>query len=62
MKKTRIAVCIQFFNCGAARALSILNWEEARADKPNVIVILTDDQGWGDLSVHGNTNISTPEY
>jgi len=32
----------------------------ADADKPNVIVILTDDQGWGDLSVHGNTNISTP--
>src|SRR6516225_7044479 len=27
---------------------------------PNVIVILADDQGWGDLSVHGNTNLSTP--
>jgi len=32
----------------------------ADAERPNVIVILTDDQGWGDLSVHGNTNISTP--
>ena len=30
------------------------------ATKPNIILILTDDQGWGDLSVHGNTNISTP--
>jgi arylsulfatase A-like enzyme len=30
------------------------------ADRPNVMVILTDDQGWGDLGVHGNTNISTP--
>ena len=29
-------------------------------EQPNVIVILTDDQGWGDLSVHGNSNISTP--
>ncbi|HEY1599166.1 MAG TPA: arylsulfatase [Pirellulales bacterium] len=28
--------------------------------RPNVIVILTDDQGWGDLSVHGNTNLHTP--
>ena len=30
------------------------------ADRPNVLVILADDQGWGDLSVHGNTNLSTP--
>ena len=27
---------------------------------PNVVVILADDQGWGDLSLHGNTNLSTP--
>ena len=26
---------------------------------PNVVIILTDDQGWGDLSLHGNTNIET---
>ncbi len=28
--------------------------------RPNVVVILADDQGWGDLSIHGNTNLSTP--
>ncbi|WP_142713254.1 arylsulfatase [Fodinibius sediminis] len=28
--------------------------------QPNVIVILTDDQGWGDLGYHGNTNLETP--
>ncbi len=28
--------------------------------KPNIILILTDDQGWGDLSINGNTNINTP--
>src|SRR5437763_235047 len=32
----------------------------AAAAHPNVIVILTDDQGWGDLSLHGNTNLRTP--
>jgi arylsulfatase A-like enzyme len=32
----------------------------AAADRPNVVVILTDDQGWGDLSLHGNTNLQTP--
>lgn len=30
------------------------------AERPNVVVILADDQGWGDLSIHGNTNLSTP--
>ncbi len=33
---------------------------QAAARQPNVIVILADDQGWGDLSVHGNTNLRTP--
>ncbi len=28
--------------------------------RPNVVVILADDQGWGDLSVHGNRNLRTP--
>ena len=27
---------------------------------PNVIVILSDDQGWGDLSIHGNPYLETP--
>ncbi len=27
---------------------------------PNIVIILTDDQGWGDLSVSGNTNLETP--
>ena len=27
---------------------------------PNIILIISDDQGWGDLSFNGNTNISTP--
>ena len=22
---------------------------------PNILIILTDDQGWGDLSINGNT-------
>lgn len=33
---------------------------QAADSSPNVIVIMTDDQGWGDLSHHGNDNLSTP--
>ena len=31
-----------------------------QAKQPNIVVILTDDQGWGDLSLSGNKNLSTP--
>ena len=37
---------------GAAAALS--------AERPNVIVLLTDDQGYGDFSRHGNPVLKTP--
>ncbi len=30
------------------------------AKRPNVVVILADDQGWGDLSLNGNSNLRTP--
>jgi arylsulfatase A-like enzyme len=33
--------------------------QKNEAKKPNVIIILTDDQGWGDVSIHGNTNLQT---
>ena len=26
----------------------------------NVILVMTDDQGWGDLSLHGNPALQTP--
>ncbi|MCP4451911.1 MAG: arylsulfatase [Planctomycetes bacterium] len=40
--------------------LSCLASVQADTRRPNVVVFLADDQGWGDLSIHGNTNLSTP--
>lgn len=46
----RLAACWIFVAAGVSTA----------ADRPNVIVILTDDQGWGDLQLHGNAALRTP--
>ncbi|MGH9426824.1 MAG: sulfatase-like hydrolase/transferase, partial [Terriglobia bacterium] len=31
-----------------------------RLDRPNILLIITDDQGYGDLAVHGNPKLRTP--
>jgi len=33
----------------------------AAPSRPNILIILADDMGWGDLSSNGNTNLSTPK-
>ena len=46
---------------GSVCFLSILTISRpAVSQQTNVVVILTDDQGWGDLSVNGNNNLATP--
>lgn len=42
----------------AAVAAALLLAEGAQ--KPNVLLIVTDDQGYGDLSLHGNPYLKTP--
>jgi len=45
--------------CFAAVLLgTLLSAEEAR--RPNFILIITDDQGYGDLGIHGNPVVRTP--
>jgi len=47
--------------CAGALSAAVPSYGRgARAKgRPNVVVILADDQGWGDLSVHGNVNLKT---
>jgi arylsulfatase A-like enzyme len=39
---------------------SILSCEKQETKKPNVILLMVDDQGYGDIAAHGNPWIQTP--
>ncbi len=43
-------------------ALSVFSCTTKKSDPqpPNIVIILSDDQGWGDLRINGNTNLETP--
>ena len=45
-----IAIALSIFGCEATTTL----------EKPNVIIVITDDQGYGDLACHGNPIVKTP--
>src|SRR5262249_54153967 len=34
--------------------------QAAELVRPNIVVVLADDQGWGDVSCNGNANLRTP--
>jgi arylsulfatase A-like enzyme len=38
----------------------LITTSETHAAKPNVVIVITDDQGYGDLSCHGNPVLKTP--
>ena len=59
MRATAVSACLFLLSISIAPAVSP---QTAAADSPNVIVILTDDQGWGDLSVNGNTNLGNAQH
>jgi arylsulfatase B len=47
--------------CAAVLSGLVFNLAETQAaDKPNVVIVITDDQGYGDLSCHGNKVLKTP--
>ncbi|MFT7160657.1 MAG: arylsulfatase A-like enzyme [Bacteroidia bacterium] len=41
-------------------AFQLVGCDNKKSSTPNVIVIMTDDQGYGDIAAHGNPYIETP--
>ena len=48
------------YTCLVSALLSGAAWSLAAVNKPNVIVVLADDLGFGDVSAYGSKTISTP--
>lgn len=59
LKKTTIALLLLFCACAEKKSKADIE-TEADPKRPNVIVIVTDDQGYGDLAYHGNPILKTP--
>lgn len=45
----------------ALTSILLMSCSIAQSAKPNVVFVITDDQGYGDLSCHGNPILKTPE-
>jgi arylsulfatase A-like enzyme len=60
MKKFIVCILFMLVNTFSHNAVSAHHKHKSESDKPNVIVILSDDQGYGDFSGTGNPIVRTP--
>ena len=60
MKQPGFAPAVLGFFCAVRPSLGALGKPEHLASRPNIILCMTDDQSWGDVSSNGLTKIKTP--
>lgn len=55
----RVAVVVMFLAFTLVQE-SLCVFGATPGDRPNVVLVITDDQGYGDIAAHGNSMIKTP--
>ncbi|QHT71520.1 arylsulfatase [Rhodocytophaga rosea] len=60
MRSLIILICILVLMAGTFSGCSRAHKQADTTQQPNIIIIMSDDQGWGDLSLSGNKNLHTP--
>lgn len=47
---------------GVLMSTVLISTELAAADRPNIILVMADDQGWGDMAYNGHPRLKTPHF
>ncbi|MCA9443186.1 MAG: sulfatase-like hydrolase/transferase, partial [Candidatus Omnitrophica bacterium] len=56
----RLQLRLLFFTAWLISSTAYFFQAPCPAAPPNVLLIMSDDQGWGDIHSHGNDKIDTP--
>ncbi|HKJ32336.1 MAG TPA: sulfatase-like hydrolase/transferase, partial [Balneolales bacterium] len=64
MRKNQLLLCICFFaftiSTNSCNDSNVRGKTNAQYEKPNIIIIYSDDVGYGDISCYGGVSIETP--
>ncbi|MEN8226229.1 MAG: sulfatase-like hydrolase/transferase, partial [Bacteroidota bacterium] len=54
------SLVLLFIQVFVISSLISCNNDTSEADRPNIILLMSDDQGWGDVGYHGHPQLQTP--
>ncbi|WP_372774260.1 sulfatase [Mangrovibacterium sp.] len=60
MKQLNLSLILSLLAAGGTCSTSMAQQAKSGDKKPNIIILLADDLGWGDVAFNGNTEVKTP--